>query len=185
MVQDWLDYQNLEIAKSAMRAAWESLTWTKISVIASWVSVVLSAITLGVAIYALGSWKSQEEVKAKREIKKAAGKLYVELSLMPEKFTSRNVTNGQAVSKSPNFEVLVNQKNQTLIDEWLMHEKLSELYFQLKYLGYAVVDDLNSTQKEALSGLDTHFKNYYYYTESKENFELSLKDFLNKMDIYK
>ena len=83
MIQDWLDYQNLETAKSAARAAWESLEWTKISAIASWVSVVLSAITSGVAIYAMGTWKSQEKVKAKREIKKAAGKLYVEVGLMP------------------------------------------------------------------------------------------------------
>lgn len=58
-----------------------------------------------------------------------------------------------------------------------MHEKLSELYLQLKYLGYAVVDDLTSVQKDALNGLDTHFQNYYSYTESKVNFEKSLKDF--------
>lgn len=185
MIHDWLDYQNLETAKSAARAAWDSLEWTKISAIASWVSVVLSAITLGVAIYAMGTWKSQEKVKAKREIKKAAGKLYVEVGLMPEIFTSKNVTNGQAVSKSPNFEVLASQRNQSYIDEWLMHEKLSELYLQLKYLGYAVVDDLTSAQKDALNGLDTHFQNYYSYTESKVKFAKSLKDFLDKMDIYK
>jgi|GEM_PF-5649623 len=185
MIQDWLDYQNLETAKSAMRAAWESLEWTKISVIASWVSVAISAITLAVASYAMGTWKSQEKVKAKREIKKAAGKLYVEVGLMPEKFISKNVTNGQVVSKSPNYEVLVSQKNQCFIDEWLRHEKLSELYLQLKYLGYAVADDLTSKQKEALSSLDTHFQNYYSYTESKKNFEQSLKVFLDRMDIYK
>lgn len=52
-----------------------------------------------------------------------------------------------------------------------MHEKLSELYLQLKYLGYAVVDDLTSAQKDALNDLDTHFQNYYSYTESKVNFE--------------
>ncbi|MBF7955523.1 hypothetical protein [Rahnella victoriana] len=168
-----------------MRVAWESLEWTKISAMASCVSVALSAITLGVAIYAMGAWKSQEKVKAKREIKKAAGKLYVEVGLMPEKFINMNVTNGQAVSKSPNFEVLVSQKNQGFIDEWLKHEKLSELYLQLKYLGYAVVDDLTSAQKEALNGLDATFNNYYSYNDSKINFEQSLKDFLDKMDIYK
>ena len=115
MIQDWLDYQNLETAKSAARAAWESLEWTKISAIASWVSVVLSAITSGVAIYAMGTWKSQEKVKAKREIKKAAGKLYVEVGLMPQIFTSKNVTNGQVVSKSPNFEVLASQKIKSIL----------------------------------------------------------------------
>ena len=97
----------------------------------------------------------------------------------------RTFPNGQAVSKSPNFEVLVSQRNQNYIDEWLMHEKLSELYLQLKYLGYAVVDDLTSAQKEALKGLDTHFQNYYSYTESKVKFAQSLKVFLDKMDIYK
>ncbi|MEB2756190.1 hypothetical protein VC157_07075 [Citrobacter freundii] len=185
MIQDWLDYQNLETARSAMKAAWESVTWTKISAIASWISIVLSAITLGVAIYAMGTWKSQEKVNAKREIKKAAGKLYVEVGLMPERFINKNVTNGQVFSKSPNFEVFVSQKNQSFIDEWLMHEKLSELYLQLKYLGYAVADDLTSVQKEALKDMDVHFQNYYSYTNNKEGFEKSLKDFLDKMEVYK
>lgn len=173
------------ISYESMLAAKESAYWAMHAVIVAWVSLGLAGITFGVAFCAMNTWKSQEKVKAKREIKKSAGKLFVEVGLMPEKFSKRNVTNGQAVSKSSNYEVRVSQSNQRDIDEWLMHEKLSELYLQLKYLGLAVADDLTNAQKEALEDLDVHFKSYYYYTSTKVNFESSLKDYLDKMEIYK
>lgn len=173
------------ISYESMLAAKESAYWAMHAVIAAWGSLALAFITLGVALYAMNTWKSQEKVSAKREIKKAAGKLYVEIRLMPEQFNKNNITNGQAVSKSPNFQVLVKPQNQSFIDEWLMHEKLSELYLQLKKLGYACADDLTSAQKAALEDLDVHFESYYDYTSTKVNFENSLKDFLDKMEVYK
>lgn len=173
------------ISYESMLAAKESAYWAMHAAKAAWGSLILAFMTFGVAIYAMNTWKSQEKVSAKREIKKAAGKLYVEISLMPVKFNKNNITNGQSVSKSPNFEVLVSSKNQRLIDEWLMREKLSELYLHLKYLGHGVSDDLTSVQKSALEDLDVHFKSYYDYTSTKASFENSLKDFLDKMEVYK
>ncbi len=183
MVQHLFDLQSLQVASSSAVAAWESVSWARGATYASWASFVVSFATLCIAFYAMNTWRAQEKVSAKREIKKAAGKLYVELGLMPNVFTMRNVNNGLVVSKSSNFEVLV--RNQKEIDEWIMHEKLSELYLQLKYLGYAVVDDLSRAQVQSLRNLDAHYQDYYAYKTNKVDFEKALNDLLEILEVYK
>lgn len=72
MFQNWLDYQSLQVSRSAMQAAWESLAWTRSAAIASWLSILISMITLLLAFYVMNTWKKQEKVNVKRDVKKAA-----------------------------------------------------------------------------------------------------------------
>ncbi len=183
MFQNWLDYQSLQVSRSAMQAAWESLAWTRSAAIASWLSILISMITLLLAFYVMNTWKKQEKVNVKRDVKKAAAKLCAELELMPREFSWEKIRKGQATSFSSNYEVLIGYQKE--IDEWMKHNKLQDLYFQLKYLGYAVVDDLGSEQLEALKNLDAPFLKYFNCRTEKKHFMTPLKLFLEKLEVYK
>lgn len=183
MFKDYLDLQMLEATRSSASAAWEAVSWTKTASISSIFSAVVSFVTFCAAIYAMNTWRSQEKVSAKREIKKAASKFFVELELMPEKFSKSNVNGGFICSRSENIETHARFKDK--INEWAMHEKISELYLSLKYLGHAIEDDLNEKQKALLKEIDQSYKGYYTYEESKTLLEQALKQLLEELEIYK
>ncbi|EPY5246138.1 TPA: hypothetical protein MFL84_002950 [Klebsiella pneumoniae] len=90
------------ISYQSLLAYRESADWAFLGMLAAWVSASLSILTLLVAVYTLNTWRRQEALKLKLNLKQAILEFETDLENMPESWTIVELNAGRMVVEQLN-----------------------------------------------------------------------------------